>query len=182
MPRRYRVETYSGSIIDAEIIDADKNSIKIKLPGVEGEVKVKVRKIIDDRMAIIEVGNEMYKVILDDDKILINDEAAMINKVIELIPIGLKTEYTGKKQVLKSKKGEIRAPLSGKIVEIKVKPGDRVSFGTVVALMESMKMITEIKSDVDGVVEEVLVDPGRAVNRGTLILRIKPLGREEKNN
>jgi biotin carboxyl carrier protein len=177
LPRRYRVETYSGSIIDAEISDEDKNFIKIKLPGIEGEVKVRVKKIIDDKIAIIEVGNNKYKVILDDDKILINDETAMINKVIELIPIGLRTEYAGKKQVLKSKKGEIRAPLSGKIVEIKVKPGDKVSFGTVVALMESMKMITEIKSDVDGIVEEVLVEPGKAVNRGTLILRIKPLSK-----
>lgn len=178
MPRKYRVETYSGDTIDAEITDAGKQEVIVKLPGLKGVIKVKIKKIVDENTVLVEIDNEIYRVYMDDNSILINDETSLINRVIELIPIGLKSDYTQKKTLTISKKGEIRAPLSGKIIDIKVRPGDKVSFGDVVALMESMKMVTEIKSDVDGVVEEVFVEKGKAVNKGTLIMRIKPFDKK----
>ncbi|ABN70517.1 biotin/lipoyl attachment domain-containing protein [Staphylothermus marinus F1] len=175
MPRRYRVETYSGDIIVAEIIDSDKQEIIVKLPGLEGEIKARIKKIVDENTILVEIDNKIYRVYMSSDGVLIDDEVSLINRIIELIPIGLKSSYSEKKTTTITRKGEIRAPLSGKVIDIKVKPGDKVSFGDVIALMESMKMVTEIKSDVDGIVEEVLVEKGKAVNKGTLIMRIKPL-------
>ncbi|ADI32127.1 biotin/lipoyl attachment domain-containing protein [Staphylothermus hellenicus DSM 12710] len=175
MPRRYRVETYSGDMIVAEIIDNGKQEVIVKLPGLKGEIKARIKKIVDENTILVEINDKIYRVYMSGDGILINDEVSLINKIIELIPIGLKSSYSEKKITTIIRKGEIRAPLSGKIIDIKVKPGDKVSFGDVVALMESMKMVTEIKSDVDGIVEEVLIEKGKAVNKGTLIMRIKPL-------
>jgi biotin carboxyl carrier protein len=176
MVRRYRIETYSGELFEIEVDDdKKKNYLKVRLVGEKGEIKVKIRSIKDDMVAL-DINGEPYYLKLHGDTLLINDENPLVSEIVELLPIGL-SHYSKKasKAVTLAQKGEIRAPISGKINKINVKPGDRVSVGDVLILMESMKMITEVKSDMDGIVEEVLVEPGQAVNRNTLLLRIRPL-------
>jgi biotin carboxyl carrier protein len=59
--------------------------------------------------------------------------------------------------------GTVCAPLCGLVVEVRVAPGDVVSAGQVLVVVESMKMENEICADRDGRVEEVLVEKGAAV-------------------
>jgi len=63
----------------------------------------------------------------------------------------------------KSTKNEIRSPMPGKILEIFVKPGERVELGQIVAILEAMKMENEITSVIDGVAKEVKVAIGDSV-------------------
>ena len=53
----------------------------------------------------------------------------------------------------------IRSPLSGRVISILVRPGDRVSAGQEVCVVEAMKMEQSIRATGDGVVKEVLVQP-----------------------
>ncbi len=64
---------------------------------------------------------------------------------------------------------EIRAPISGKVLKVLVKPGDSVDPRTVVATLESMKMELEVYAGRSGRVKEVLVKPGDAVQTGQVI-------------
>ncbi len=57
----------------------------------------------------------------------------------------------------------VLAPMPGKILELYVKPGDKVELGNVVAVLEAMKMENEITSTVDGVVKALKVKPGDTV-------------------
>lgn len=66
----------------------------------------------------------------------------------------------------------ITAPMRGNIVDIKVKVGDKVSNGTVVAVLEAMKMENDIVSDKDGVVASVCVNKGDAVETGAPVITI----------
>ena len=54
----------------------------------------------------------------------------------------------------------INAPMPGTIVDVKVKAGDKVTNGTVVAVLEAMKMENDIVCDRDGVVASVNVAKG----------------------
>jgi biotin carboxyl carrier protein len=54
-------------------------------------------------------------------------------------------------------KGVIAAHLPGLILEILVKPGDKVIVGDVVIKMEAMKMVNEVRSQIEGTVKDVLV-------------------------
>ncbi|CAN7683690.1 biotin/lipoyl-binding protein [Pararhizobium sp. LjRoot255] len=54
----------------------------------------------------------------------------------------------------------IKAPLSGLVLEVCVKVGDRINRGDVVAIMESMKMEQSISADESGVVTEINVIQG----------------------
>ncbi len=62
--------------------------------------------------------------------------------------------------------GAVRAPMQGTILRVKVKPGDKVKAGQVLAVLEAMKMENDIVAPRDGVVKEVLVQPGQTVQAG----------------
>jgi pyruvate carboxylase subunit B len=70
--------------------------------------------------------------------------------------------------------GDVASPISGKIVNIKVKPGDEVKEGDVLFVVEAMKMENEVHSPISGVVQEVLAQVGETVNPDEVVVRIKP--------
>lgn len=52
----------------------------------------------------------------------------------------------------------ISAPMCGRIVDIRVKPGQKVKKGDTVLVYEAMKMENDIESDIEGTVKRVLVN------------------------
>ena len=69
-------------------------------------------------------------------------------------------------------KGAITSPMPGKVVALKVKPGDKVRKGDVLLVIEAMKMENEIKAPRDGIVREVLVSEGSSVSTGQPLLAL----------
>ncbi len=63
--------------------------------------------------------------------------------------------------------------VSGKVTDILVKPGDKVSKDQVVLVVGTDKVDAEMPVDVDGVVEEVLVKKGDEVTEGSSVLRLQ---------
>ena len=55
-----------------------------------------------------------------------------------------------------------------------VGPGDSVEMGSVVGLIESMKVFNEVSSDADGVVREILVQRGELVPAHAPVMLIEP--------
>lgn len=60
----------------------------------------------------------------------------------------------------------IKAHITGTVWKIEVKLGDEVSEGTVVAILESMKMEMPVESEDEGTVQEIHVKEGQPVNEG----------------
>jgi biotin carboxyl carrier protein len=67
----------------------------------------------------------------------------------------------------------ITAPLPGKILTVAVKPGDVVSRGDELCVIEAMKMGNSIRAQRDGTVAEVLVAPGQTVSFGVTLLLLQ---------
>jgi propionyl-CoA carboxylase alpha chain len=67
----------------------------------------------------------------------------------------------------------LQCPMPGLIVEIKVKPGDRVFRGQELVILESMKMESAAASPCDGVVESVEAKSGDAVETGMVLITFK---------
>ncbi len=57
----------------------------------------------------------------------------------------------------------LTAPLPGTVIEVFVKPGDKVETGQVVLIIEAMKMKNSIRSVRTGMVGQVLVSTGQSV-------------------
>ena len=66
----------------------------------------------------------------------------------------------------------VKSPLPGVIVAVKVKVGDAVKNGQVVAVLEAMKMENEIQAEFDGVVTSVNVSQGDSILEGAPIVTI----------
>lgn len=70
--------------------------------------------------------------------------------------------------------GEVRSPMAGKIVALKVAAGQTVAKGDVVAILESMKMEHEIRARVSGTVASVTTAAGAQVSLNAPLLTITP--------
>jgi biotin carboxyl carrier protein len=87
----------------------------------------------------------------------------------EPTPLTLAKRTVAQKQVVE---GAVVAPMTGKIVSIKVKKGDQVKAGQVLCVIEAMKMENEIAASKTGSVQEVNVSEGSSVNEGEVLFVI----------
>ena len=68
--------------------------------------------------------------------------------------------------------GVVTAPLPGVVSEIRVAEGERVGAGSVLLVLEAMKMENEIYAPVEGVVGKVYVEVGQQVGRGDRLVLV----------
>lgn len=68
---------------------------------------------------------------------------------------------------------ELRSPLPGKVIDVMVKVGDKVSVGQTVFCIEAMKMENNIKTDHAGTVTEVKVQKNDVVVEGDVLVVIE---------
>ena len=64
----------------------------------------------------------------------------------------------------------LTAPMPGDIIEVLVKPGDRVQAGDAICVLEAMKMKNTLRAAQAGAVSEVRVAPGQSVKHGELLV------------
>ena len=68
---------------------------------------------------------------------------------------------------------EIRAAMPGKVVAVKVKPGEDVREGQGLVVVEAMKMENEVPSPKSGRVVSLEVVPGQTVEKGALLFCVE---------
>lgn len=68
---------------------------------------------------------------------------------------------------------QVKAHITGNVWKILVKPGDRVSEGDTLVILESMKMEIPIDAEDDGTVGEIVIKEGQSVTEGDLVLNLE---------
>ena len=99
----------------------------------------------------------------------------------ELVSLELLDELTAKAQAVAGKgsvrgTSELKAAIPGRVLRILVGPGDEVTHGQPLVVLEAMKMENDVRSPRDGVVRSVEVETGQAVGTGHVLLRFEPAG------
>ncbi|MBO7264267.1 MAG: hypothetical protein J6U93_07095 [Alistipes sp.] len=82
-------------------------------------------------------------------------------------------DAAAEKRVTAADGNTVNAPLPGRVIEIKVKAGDKVTVGQEVMILEAMKMENSISSDYAGEVLGLLVAEGDTVQADQPLLVIK---------
>jgi 3-methylcrotonyl-CoA carboxylase alpha subunit len=80
-----------------------------------------------------------------------------------------------KEQVFASQAGrdrDVRAPMTGKVVQVKVKPGDRVEADQLLVVLEAMKMELRLTSPKAGIVATVGCKEGELVDQGSALVML----------
>ncbi len=80
-------------------------------------------------------------------------------------------EKLGLNKISISQLNELKAPMPGMIVEVKVSEGQEVKKGDPLVILEAMKMENIIKSSGDGKVKEVLVTKGISVEKNQVLIK-----------
>ena len=124
---------------------------KVKVDGVEYEVSV----MFENDHWEISINGKTYKVEVEDKE-----------KRPRIVKRSTRKSNS-------SSSGVVSSAIPGKIVEIRVSEGDEIDTGTVVIVLEAMKMQNEIKSPIDGKVKKVICKPGERVEANMPLLEIE---------
>ncbi len=137
-------------------------------------VEADIQSIGQDQYHILYKGNSYRVELLDSDKkklkIKINGKTVEVevkdrNDLI-LDKMGLSVSALSKVQ-------EIKAPMPGLIIDIKVGEGDIVKTGDPLLILEAMKMENILKSPCDGVVQQILSKKGDIVEKNKLLIKFQ---------
>ena len=89
---------------------------------------------------------------------------------VEVEPTGEMVIQENKPAPLPSVEGGIKSSMQGMVLGLKVKPGDAVQEGDVVAVIEAMKMENDIHASYSGIVREIFVKESDFVAAGDIIM------------
>lgn len=112
----------------------------------------------------VTVNGKKYAITFDGDKAKVNGKEYNFN-----VKEGIDAKDTS------SSNGEgtpIKAALPGNVLKVLVSEGDSISEGDVIAVIEAMKMETEIKSPVSGTVKSVEIEVGNKVQTGEVLVTV----------
>lgn len=75
---------------------------------------------------------------------------------------------------------EVGANIPGNIIKVLVCEGEQVAEKQPIAVIEAMKMETNILATADGIVDTIYVDEGQQVKAGELVVKLRELDKEEE--
>ena len=116
-----------------------------------------------------EAGEEIYTVELEGNSYTVTVSAG--GDVSGIAPVGAQADSTSA-EVPVSGGEPVAAPLAGNVVKVLVKPGQRVSEGESIVVLEAMKMETSVSAPADGAIVEVKVQAGDSCSVGDILVTL----------
>jgi biotin carboxyl carrier protein len=97
-----------------------------------------------------------------------------VNNLVQTVSVkdkfDLLLEKMGMNASASSKINNIKAPMPGLIIDLKIKAGDTVNAGDALLILEAMKMENVLKSPGGGTVKSVKVKKGDSVEKGQVLI------------
>ena len=137
-----------------------------------------LRVRVGENWYTVEVGDltqSPVEVTVDGETFLVELEALAQPARRPPRPGGLTSppQSTGTRPAASSSDKILRSPMPGRVMSILVRPGDRVSSGDEVCVVEAMKMEQSIRSPRDGVIKAVHVQPMDSVNANDPLVELE---------
>ncbi|MFH0734785.1 MAG: biotin/lipoyl-containing protein [bacterium] len=124
---------------------------------------------LEDNIAEVDVNGTTYKVEIHRE--IKTPKTPKLTRSLAVPALEADVAKTSKPNERKGG-GNIKAPLPGVILEVKVKTGDIVKIGDTLLVMEAMKMENSIKADKEGKVISVKINQGDSVLEGDILVEI----------
>jgi glutaconyl-CoA decarboxylase len=174
-----------GKLRKIELEKKAPRSFALKVDGKQVSVRLHADSISSEEQYSMMVNEKEYGVVLPDIswekpfEVKVNGTAFRAQLKMPSARTTLLTSASirpieEKKTVVRepAAEGSVTAPMTGKIVSVRVSKGDLVRSNQVLCVIEAMKMENEICSPKTGKVQEVLVTQGSPVNEGDVLFVI----------
>ena len=116
-----------------------------------------------------DAGEEIYTVEVEGKSYTVTVSSG--GDISGIASVGAQTETTA--QAVPATGGEpVAAPLAGNVVKVLAKPGQRVSEGESIIVLEAMKMETSVSAPSDGTIVEVKVQAGDSCAVGDVLVTL----------
>lgn len=102
-----------------------------------------------------------YTILVDNQKIEFN----LLDEVDRTV------DDLGMNKVVQPVLAQLKAPMPGLVLNIRVSPGDEVLEGDTLLVLEAMKMENVIKASGKGTVKEIKVTKGDKVDKGQILIQ-----------
>lgn len=93
-------------------------------------------------------------------------------KCTRLIQTALAVEVVTREKANPGKPGDVAAPMSGMVIEVKAKAGQLIKAGDQIAVLSAMKMETIVTAPISGRIDRVVAQTGDSLNSGDLVIQI----------
>ena len=132
------------------------------------EVEIRLRLLrLDDGVMQIESDGVLSRCGFSYQGLVVSLADAVGDVRVEDLSLAAPTVNEG------SEAGLLRIPMDGTVVDVPVEPGQAVSKGDAILIMEAMKMETTLRAGVDGVVGELGLKSGDSVRKGQTVTVIQ---------
>jgi biotin carboxyl carrier protein len=180
----YEVQV-DGKLHKIELVKVTQTTFTAEIDDKSCRIEVETDKLDPDQAFIIRINDKKYKIELPKF-----EQGKTLLVKIEEATFKIEAKAFMRKQILTSfeptpqtstrktmprhvaVEGAVAAPMTGKIVSVKVKKGDVVKANQVLCIIEAMKMENEIATPKAGTVQDVNVRDGQPVNEGETLLVI----------
>ncbi len=142
---------------------------KLKIEGSEYDVEILKT---EGNIAEVDVNGKVYKVEIDKDLRPVSKTPIIVRTQTVLSTESDKTVVKTASPTAPKGTGTIKSPLPGIVLNILVKPGDKVNYGDKLLLLEAMKMENTIESDKEGTIKAIKVAQGDSVLEGDILVEI----------
>ena len=116
-----------------------------------------------------DAGEEIYTVEVEGKSYTVTVSEG--GDVSGIAPVGVQAE-SATASVPTTGGEPVPAPLAGNVVKVLVKPGQRVSEGESILVLEAMKMETSVSAPSDGAIVEVKVKAGDSCSVGDVLVTL----------
>ncbi|MFI6496132.1 biotin carboxylase N-terminal domain-containing protein [Nonomuraea typhae] len=114
-----------------------------------------------------------YRVVLERDGVRHAYDVARYGEIVYVGTTRLTALPRLPEPVVRVAPGSLLAPMPGSVLRVDVEPGDRVTRGQVVLVLEAMKMEHQIAAPAGGIVADVRAAKGQQVEAGTVLAIIQ---------
>lgn len=105
--------------------------------------------------------DKKYTILVDDQKVTFN----LMDEVDHMV------EKMGMNKIVQVVLDQLKAPMPGLVLNIRVNPGDQVQEGDTLLVLEAMKMENVITANGTGTVKEIKVNQGDKVDKGQVLIQ-----------
>ncbi|MBX9703389.1 MAG: acetyl-CoA carboxylase biotin carboxyl carrier protein subunit [Silvanigrellaceae bacterium] len=106
--------------------------------------------------------------------LLIENKVFRMSELAQNLSVGLFKSIKPKRQQSIVKSGELKSPMTGKVLALRVVVGQQIQKGEVLVVVEAMKMENTLCAEFDGTVQSIYVTEGKNVAFGETLLIITP--------